>query len=222
LLTYVYDVAAASGNVRVLTGPSGATVYSMPDPFAAQYLFGYHSVAGARGDVDGDEFPDFLVGSPTGVPGLTGRADLISGAPVGLSTFGTACVTASGDLPRIAGGGVPSLGAGFAITLSRVDPGLEAILFFGLSRTSWGGLSLPYGLGGVGMSGCDLLVSVEASIGTTTVPAGSGQGAAKVSFVIPNNPMLPGLSIFSQWLVLNPPGSPMPGATTKGLQITFQ
>jgi hypothetical protein len=209
--------------VLLLDGGTRDVIYSTPTPYGTENLFGFGLVG--AGLWDDDEFPDFYVGSPSisGVPGTyPGHLDLYSGAPIGVETFGVACATLGGDTPRIGATGSPAIGLPYALHLSQVAPGLDALLALGTSSTSWGGISLPLSLGAIGLPGCELSVAPLAIQATTTTQVRPGEGAATLLLPIPNDAALIGTAAYAQWLVLHPAGSPTFGATTRGLELVFQ
>ena len=81
---------------------------------------------------------------------------------------------------------------------------------------------LPLDLGFVGLPGCQLLVSLDQVYATSTKAVSPGKGVATFETFIPSDLSLVGTSVYVQWLVRNPPNSPTWGATTRGLEITFQ
>lgn len=212
------------GNAGVLPldGFSYSPIYSITNPYPPLNAFGYGLKA--TGDVNGDEFPDFLVGTPppSYLPGAVGAVDLFSGAPIGVSVFGNGCSASSGIAPRIAATGVPTIGSTFSINLSKATPAVQALFFFGISNTTWSGIPLPLSLAIVGMPNCSLNVSGEIIVPLLTIGGGQGGGISSVTFVIPSNPFLIGVSVFAQWFVMNTAGSGTLGAMTKGLKVTFQ
>ena len=73
------------------------------------------------------------------------------------------------------------------------------VLITGVSRSSWGGLSLPFTIPhldpyGYGFPVCQLLASPE------FIPY-AGSSGALVPFQIPNNPTLLGVALYQQWLI---------------------
>ena len=79
-------------------------------------------------------------------------------------------------------------------------PANTAVLFsLGLSRTQWGGLSLPFALDGLGMPGCALFASGDASL----LRFASGSVAA-LTIPIPNNQAFVGLAFYNQAFALDP------------------
>ncbi len=219
----VADVFVADGQqvaemeLFLFDGLTREVIYSVKNSYPAATSFG---VTLGVEDLDGDDFPDFFLMAPsfTAVPG-TNIIDLYSGAPIGVHSYGTACPTADGSLPRIGVTAPPTIGADYQIHLSRVAPGLPAFLALGFSATTWQGLVLPFDLTPSGLAGCSLSVAPNLMFQTTTVPVGPGLGAATVQVPVPI--ALIGVPTFAQWLVLNPPGSPTLGATTRGLKIDF-
>lgn len=212
VLFYLSDYQGDNRRVRLVDGATSSTIYTALNPFPPSYMFGWgKKPLRGTGDVDGDDFPDFLIGAYDSFGSGSDTVFLYSGTPIGVATFGSACPTASGSLPRIGSTGSPNIGTALDLNLSQVPPALPALLFLGISNTTWSGVPLPLDLGLVGMPGCDLLVSVEASIAAITTAVGPGQGAASATLSIPNNGALVGLSLYAQWFVANPPGAPHRG-----------
>ncbi len=110
-------------------------------------------------------------------------------------TWGRSCSTAT-----IGSTGSFLPGATFSLTLSGAAALQPAFAFIGFDLTSALGLQLPLDLGVVGMNGCTLLVSPDASISTAT----DGAGAASVALTIPNNPNLSGSGFGMQWIHADP------------------
>jgi len=139
--TYVDSTAATNaGMVRVLSGASGATVYSIYGVNAGD-LFGY-SVA-ALGDVDGDGATDFAVGAPfvtntvfrqgvvTAYSGNSGNP-IYSVYGVSTDTLGLA-VAAVGD---VSGDGVSDFVVGSGVNYALVLSGVDGSLIWTLTSPS--------------------------------------------------------------------------------------
>jgi hypothetical protein len=197
-------------------------LYVLSEPFggSCNYIWGYGQAP--AGDVNGDDYPDYLIGGPTFQGASVGEVHLISGSPVGVSTYGTACPTETGSVPRIAAGSTPTIGTSVMIRVSNVTPGLTSLLFLGVSNALWGGIPLPLHLAIVGMPGCYLWSSIDAIVPVVTTAVSPGVGVASFNLLIPNNGALLGLSLYSQWFVVNASGGPPIGAMSKGLQLAFQ
>jgi hypothetical protein len=113
-------------------------------------------------------------------------------------------------VPALASTGLPKLGTSFDVTLAD-GPGVTfAVLVQGVSDTVWSGGALPLTLPTT--QGCDLLVSPDA----TDVAITDTAGAASHVVVVPNNPVLAGLELFYQWVVLDGPANPIGLVTSNG------
>ncbi|MGH7151738.1 MAG: hypothetical protein ACREIU_13625, partial [Planctomycetota bacterium] len=171
------------------------------------------------------DFPDLAVSAP-GISILpfvvTGKLRLYSGAPIGVSTYGTGCAGASGGVPRIGATRSPKVGATFSLNLSRTGPAQGALLLLGLSNAAWWGIPLPLDLGFAGLPGCALEVSPDFVIGFTTAPCGPGKGRVVAPLTLPADASLVGAMFHAQWYVADPGPAPIPGAMTRGLTIVLQ
>ncbi len=106
-------------------------------------------------------------------------------------------------VPALANNGLPQLGASFDVTLAE-GPGVTfAVLVQGTSDQTWSGGALPVPLPTT--VGCDLLVSPDA----TDVAITDSAGAASHTVPVPNNPVLAGLELFYQWVVLDGAANPI-------------
>lgn len=214
-----FDDVLAAGNL------TGTALYSGKDQsLLAHIVWTPQNQTGfctGVGDTNGDDFPDYVVAVfASAVPSVT-AVRLFSGAPPGVSTLGLGCPDGRGVIPRVGCSYVPALGQPFAINLSRVRSAAGALLALGLSSTAWSGLPLPYDLTPLGMPGCLLHTAVDATAFTVTAGPAT-KGRASLPMVIPNDTALRGCNLLAQWLVLEAPGAPMPGTTTRALRITIQ
>lgn len=102
------------------------------------------------------------------------------------------------------------LGTTMRFVAGNLTPGQPfAWLLLGVSTTTWNGTPLPLPLDGLGMTGCALQTSVEASpVATATA------GTAQWPLDLPGNPQLLGFQLFAQAL------APAPGANTAGLVLS--
>lgn len=111
--------------------------------------------------------------------------------------------SAMASTPAMGNRGLPVLGTTFSVDLNFARPSSAAIHFIGISNSAMGPLPLPLYLGGLGASGCSLLVSPDFGF---AVPI-SSSGFGSISFNIPNVNALEGGRIYHQWIVVDPPGN---------------
>jgi hypothetical protein len=119
--------------------------------------------------------------------------------PATYTRFGVGCA-GSGGTPSLAaaGGSLPWLGDSFTQQITQLPGGGFVAFVFGASNTTWAGGPLPLALGFVGMPGCTLYASGEA---TLLMPINSG--TATVSGQICNCPQLIGGVWHSQAVVFD-------------------
>ncbi len=124
-------------------------------------------------------------------------------AKASFSPFGTGCPTSVGT-PQLAAvqGSVPMVGGTFSLDLTSLPTSVlvRATGLIGATNTMWGSLPLPFGLQGIGMPGCQLLVSSDFSPQTLNI----SNGTARWDLPIPNNPALAGGIFHLQALVFLP------------------
>ena len=121
--------------------------------------------------------------------------------------FGTGCAGALG-IPELSSGAVrPTPGASFSLQIDKLPSG-AAFIVLGFANDLWGPFTLPYDLGSVGMTGCDLLIApaVTAAI--------AGSPSATLPLQIPNDPGLIGGYVYAQGFV------PDPSANSLGLSVS--
>src|SRR5262249_3203581 len=78
--------------------------------------------------------------------------------------FGTGCAGSAGVPVLTAGELHPYPGNALTVDVAPVPANAAVLFSLGLSRTSWGAVSLPFALGGLGMPGCTLLTSGDATL----------------------------------------------------------
>ncbi|MGH7151897.1 MAG: integrin alpha, partial [Planctomycetota bacterium] len=208
------------GRGVVFSGSDGGILYTLKRP--GSVILGGTSAA-AR-DLDGDDFPDVLLGDwgyPAGAPLHPGRLTAFSLAPVGVTVYGTGCPAGGTGIPRIGIRGVPEIGTTTAVNVSKTVPGGRALLVLGLSDTAWGPVPLPLDLGSLGMAGCSLLASADLLCPIDTEPTPPAPGRGSVLLAIPFEPSLIGAAVFVQWIVGSAPGALIPGGATRALRIQF-
>ncbi|HEX6883872.1 MAG TPA: integrin alpha [Planctomycetota bacterium] len=167
------------------------------------------------GDRDGDEFPDFLIGT-TGLGSSPGRLDWYEGAPQGIRVLGQSCTGNARVAPRIGASGAPRIGRDYAVHLSRVEPDQKALLAVGFpgsaGRFGWLG---AMGRGGMACAPAFLPTKVHLAVARSTV---GKEAAATVKIPIANDPALVGRVLVAQWHLIGGRGP----ASTRVLEITIQ
>ena len=123
------------------------------------------------------------------------------------SNYGTACA-GSGGTPTLAATGVPTLNKLFTINLLFGKPTTPVALNFGVSKTVWGTVTLPFDLTPYQAPGCSVLASGEIALYTTT----SAAGTASTAFTVPNDAALVGVLFYNQWAIID--------AAANGLGVT--
>lgn len=140
------------------------------------------------------------------VTGMNGVATVTAPSPTATSgtlTQGAATVIGlmagvrEGQVPQLSGFGAPSIGATYGLELVSAPAAAQAWLTVGFSRTSNGGVPLPFDLAPIGAPGCFLLADVREALVATT----SASGAATFSVPVPATPALRGGMVFHQGIV---------------------
>ncbi len=165
-----------------------------------------------HGDAEwtGDDFPDIFGFT-------TAAAELISGAPIGVSELGRVCVRPGVDAPRIGCTGSAKIGADFPVHLSQVEPGDRGILVLGALG--------PHSIGEPIRSApwdCGPSVVPMQWMNARAEPVRPGEGAAHVTLPIPDDTALVGTAFHMQWLVLDGENRRGMKATSKVLRVELQ
>lgn len=113
-------------------------------------------------------------------------------------TFGRGCPGSRG-VPALSGLGDHKIGGSTTIRVVNLVPNQAGVLLFGVSNTRYGRLVLPADLRVVGMPGCLLLVSAEA-----TLAIGTGSGVVAATFRHPVDRNLIGASFYNQYAAVDP------------------
>ena len=207
-----------NGQVHVFSGRDGSTIHRLVCPPSKLPLCGnadpgwYLEVMGPQ---PGSPFPLFVVMEPGygyyyskkwKTSFRRGRVRVLRGSPAGTRAFGKGCGGAGAATPRI---GMRDLGArGVRIHLSGVPAGARAFLALGLSRTRWGGASLPLALDPFGLPGCRLYTSIDVIGEATAGSRGVARGYASIDLAVPLKGS-GGVEVHGQWIALDPRG-PVP------------
>ncbi|MBL9078436.1 MAG: FG-GAP repeat protein [Planctomycetes bacterium] len=180
------------GNVRYRISRSGVVIGETPVN-ASQFVDSNPSV-GAR---------------PYSVMAFVGPS---SGGPSTMNTgtafrcfqpFGAPCVGTAG-WPTISRVHDPEIGNPFQQRAGSLLPGQIVVWILGMSQTSAGGQSLPLSLSGLGFTGCQLLVSLDA----LTAAVIGGDGTHTFQMQLANDPGLLGLHFFTQAMAVDPQANP--------------
>lgn len=208
----------AGDRVSLLAGRDASTLGTLPSS-----AFGAWFVPAAKpspGDVDGDGFPDYWLTEDL-VSGVVRVLHLVSGAPPGVTRFGSGCVDQTGHEPVIGVGVGARLGKDLTINLSNANPQLlAAVLGLGYSNTSWGGVPLPFGLAAFGMPGCTWHVAGDVTLTLPTVGQNGTRHHATHTITVPQQSALLGLDAYAQWLVLEAGVTGLAGSTTRAIRTT--
>jgi hypothetical protein len=192
-LAFVYDAAAA----RLRFYRDGVLRADQPT--------GGLALAAQGGFRIGQDAGSLTTGFDGWIDDLALYAEALSGEQIA-ALAARSCSPVSLPFGRACGGlatsstGLPQLGASFQLGVQGGLANAPALLLLGASRTSWQTLPLPFDLGALGASGCDLNVSIDASVSTAT----NGAGSASQGFAIPLDPTLIGGVLYAQWALVAP------------------
>lgn len=93
-----------------------------------------------------------------------------------------------------------------------------AIAMIGASKTFFGPVPLPWDLTKLGFPGCSFYTSAEIMLGASTKSTGS----AEMAIQIPPDPKLAGVTVYSQWMVVDKRVNPtLPLAFSNAVEITL-
>ena len=110
---------------------------------------------------------------------------------------------------------LPVLGTSYNLGCVDAMPSSLAVLASGYSNVSGGGLSLPAPLPNA--PGCDLLVSPDVLLATSTTASGS----ASLGFAVPANSALAGFALYHQWVVLDAAANALGLTVSNGVYVTL-
>ncbi len=119
--------------------------------------------------------------------------DLVPGGSVTTLPGGAGCPFGENR----AHGQAPNPGGGDAeFYLFGAPTQANVLLGVGMSDRTWAGLALPLDLGGLGLNGCRVMVSLDVLLPARTTSA----GVAEARWAVPAVGPLLGASLYSQWL----------------------
>ena len=168
----------------------------------------------------GSPFGLYLIaepGYPSGEPPWPGGGRIYCrrGAVPTVESFGVPCRGTLSTFPKI---GLRSLGpSGTRVHLSGAEPGRQALLAIGFSRSSWPGGPLPTPLFPYGYPGCLALVSGEILRSATVGTTGAARGYAYVDLPLPVAVPPGTLPVYGQWFCSGS-GTTAPGGVSDALR----
>lgn len=173
------------------------------------YVFQTVDAVGGSGVFGGD---DWLVGwGPGGPSPNCGQFDIATLTSI------SANLPEQFPLQLDATSGRPILGTTVDLTTSNetTNPGV------GINFLSTVQIPAPgFGLGIVGMPGCNALLDINAGVGNVITNI-MGFGSMTISFAVPNNPTLPGLNIYSQSVWLDGAANAFGAIISNGVALTI-
>ncbi|HEU4419170.1 MAG TPA: hypothetical protein VFT55_09545, partial [Planctomycetota bacterium] len=127
--------------------------------------------------------------------------------------FGASCTGTAGPL-TIMTTDRPWLGTTVTIDWSGTPAGSVVLLAFGWSRTNWLGVPLPLPLGSIGMTGCNLLVSLDHAEARATVATSLQQDV-----FLPYVAAVLGFELSLQGFAFDPPANPAGITASNGIVL---
>ncbi len=149
-------------------------------------------------------------------PGAFNDDDFIAALmPSRYATVGSGCTGTAGT-PRLLGDPTrrPAYGKTMAIRVDRVPTSATGLFFLGASKDTYLGGSLPISLSPLGMTNCDLNISLDWS-----TPFAASGGAAMLTFNLPRDNSLPGMVGYFQVLVLDAKANAAGQTVSNGLGV---
>jgi len=124
--------------------------------------------------------------------------------PASLAPFGAACAGSAGTASlRESSGALPWLGDALRFAVEPVPPNAPVLLAIGFSNATFGGVPLPAPLDALGMTGCRLFASIDASL--FAIASGA---RADFPLAVPTTVAVTGLPFFAQAAILDPGANP--------------
>ncbi len=127
------------------------------------------------------------------------------------------CAGGAGAIPVLTGTGLPETGQNMGLAVAFAKPSTAAVVFFGISDTTWALGLLPFPLFFLGAPGCEILSSPDVGIATTI----DAQGNGSLNLPMPMDPNLVGISFYHQYAVVDPGANQLGLAFSNGLEMTI-
>lgn len=133
-----------------------------------------------------------------------------------IAYFGTGCAGTKG-VPTHTVTGTLRVGDPITYSLGNARNLTPDVLYFGVSKTTWGATPLPLDLGFVGAPSCFVNVALNVSLSGATGITGLDTNVLNV----PTNAGLIGGTIYAQYVVADPGINGLGIVTTRGAAVTF-
>jgi hypothetical protein len=148
--------------------------------------------------------PNAATANSSGTTGHHGLATRFLFQEGGTYDYGAGCKGGNNITPVGSANAVPMPGLGsYEQLLTKAGSSYPCIFILGISKTKWGTSNLPFNLAFIFAPNCNLLVSPDLYVFTTTVGGGPGTGSAKIKTPVPPIGNLGGVKVYSQWLILD-------------------
>jgi hypothetical protein len=213
---YALTVEASGGYGRVyIDGQLGAANLLAGDRLAPTT----NIFLGARHDLSATRFfagalDDVMIQSR----GLTGQeVQLLMAATRGdARSYGAGCATSNLLRPVHSISGRTALGRTSHFQVTQAAPGKLGAIYFGVSRSRWQSLTLPFDMAPWGAPGCVLLQNLTYSLGLSL-----SNGSGSMPITVPNDIALRGFRAYSQVMVVDRNANPAGFAVSNGLELVI-
>lgn len=115
-------------------------------------------------------------------------------------------------VPVLSNSDFPQIGNQFLVNVSQARPSAPGFLFFGLSRTNWSGIALPFAMDPIGAPTCSLLTSIDVATPLTT----NSSGKRSITYDVPLSLSMVGARFYNQFLISDPTVNPLGFVTSNG------
>ncbi|MCA8976141.1 MAG: hypothetical protein KDC98_15575 [Planctomycetes bacterium] len=223
------QIVAPRQNIQLAAGGPGTIVMTIP--FTSQFTwdrtrslvvdirifgnsrsnqpFAYNNLGTVAGILQTSR--NYFAGNPAATTGQVqaniGMITQFRGRSGVILEYGTGCAGEGFHVPNNSVQNLPWPGITWSHQLDGASSQRLCMWMIGDSRTSFGTVFLPADVGtllGMAPNGCMLRQNAVASLWATTVGGGPGTGIANVSVFMPAVTSYVGMSLYTQWFVLDP------------------
>lgn len=137
--------------------------------------------------------------------------------------FGQSCVPQMGSAPAGVSTSMLTVGSAAVFYLRGERVTGSGVCLLGTSNTFYGSVPLPLDLGALGAAGCSLLTNPIAFNKLTPIMglSSSASGYARMGLLLPRFPNLAGMTIYSQWVVMDPGANALNMTFSNGVAATI-